>query len=200
MAEKRIIIASANAHKIREIAEMLDGYEVLGYKDFFDGEIEETGETFYENALIKAKAVWEKLHLPALADDSGLCVDALSGAPGVYSARYAKDGDSEHNIDLLLKNLKGEKDRKAKFVCCMVYCSASGDILSAEGEMKGEILTERQGKNGFGYDPVFYSSELKKSLGVAGEKEKNSVSHRARALKKIIEKIEEYEKNPSFFR
>lgn len=194
MDKKRIILASGNKHKIGEIAAMLPEYEIVGYKDFADFEIEETGETFYENALIKAKTVSEKLHAAALADDSGICVDALSGAPGVYSARYAGDGDDEHNNDLLLKNMEGKTDRKAKFVCCMVYCSEKGDILSAFGEVKGEILTERHGKNGFGYDPIFYSYELDKPMGEACAEEKNSVSHRHRALVEIIEKIEEYEK------
>lgn len=195
MDKKRIVLASGNKHKIGEIAAMLPEYEIVGYKDFADFEIEETGETFYENACIKAKTVAEKLNCAALADDSGICVDALSGAPGVYSARYAGDGDDEHNNDLLLKNMEGKTDRKAKFVCCMVYCSKNGDILSATGEVKGEILTERQGKNGFGYDPIFYSYELAKPMGIATAEEKNSVSHRHRALEEIIKKIEEYEKN-----
>lgn len=194
MDKKRIILASGNKHKIGEIAAMLPYYEIVGYKDFIDCEIEETGETFYENALIKAKTVAETLKMPALADDSGICVDALNGAPGVYSARYAGDGNDEHNNDLLLKNMEGKTDRKAKFVCCMVYCSEKGDILSAFGEVKGEILTERQGKNGFGYDPIFYSYELAKPMGIATPEEKNSVSHRHRALAEIIKKIEEYER------
>ena len=193
--KKKIVLASGNKHKIAEISAMLPDYEVVGYKEFFDGEIEETGKTFYENALIKAKAVSERLNLPALADDSGICVDALSGAPGIYSARYAGDGNDEHNNDLLLKNMQGVTDRRAKFVCCMVYYSPKGDILSATGEVKGEILNERHGKNGFGYDPIFYSYELKKPMGIATPEEKNSVSHRHRALAEIIGKIEEYEKN-----
>lgn len=193
MDKKKIVVASANKHKLREIAAMLKGYEVVGYKEFADFEIEETGKTFYENALIKAKTVAEKLHVSALADDSGICVDALLGAPGVFSARYAGDGNDEHNNDLLLKNMEGKTDRKAKFVCCMVYCSEKGDILSASGEVKGEILTERQGENGFGYDPIFFSYELNKPMGKASAEEKNSVSHRARALKDIIEKIEDYD-------
>ena len=194
MDKKRIIVASANRNKIREIASMLDGYEAVSYKDFFDEEIEETGETFYENALIKAKTVAERLNAPALADDSGLCVDALSGAPGVFSARYAGTGIDEDNIDLLLKNMAGVKNRAAKFVCCMVYVAKNGDVLSSVGEVKGEILFEKQGKNGFGYDPIFYSYELKKSMGLASDKEKNSVSHRSRALKEIVKKIEEHER------
>ena len=194
MSEKRIVIASGNNHKIREIAEMLPDYEIVSYKNFADFEIEETGATFYDNALIKAKTVAETLKCAALADDSGICVDALDGAPGIYSARYAGDGDDEHNNDLLLKNMENKTDRRAKFVCCMVYCSENGDILSASGEVKGEILTERHGQNGFGYDPIFYSYELKKPMGTATAEEKNSVSHRHRALKEIIKKIEEYEK------
>ena len=194
MSEKRIVIASGNNHKIREIAEMLPDYEIVSYKNFADFEIEETGATFYDNALIKAKTVAETLKCAALADDSGICVDALDGAPGIYSARYAGDGDDEHNNDLLLKNMENKTDRRAKFVCCMVYCSENGDILSASGEVKGEILTERHGQNGFGYDPIFYSYELKKPMGTATAEEKNSVSHRARALKEIIKKIEEYER------
>ena len=194
MSEKRIVMASGNNHKIREIAEMLPDYEIVSYKNFADFEIEETGATFYDNALIKAKTVAETLKCAALADDSGICVDALDGAPGIYSARYAGDGDDEHNNDLLLKNMENKTDRRAKFVCCMVYCSENGDILSASGEVKGEILTERHGQNGFGYDPIFYSYELKKPMGTATAEEKNSVSHRARALKEIIKKIEEYER------
>ena len=195
MDKKRIVVASGNEHKIKEIAAMLPDCDVVGYKQFADFEIEETGKTFYDNALIKAKAVAEKLKLPALADDSGICVDALGGAPGVYSARYAGDGNDEHNNDLLLKNMEGKTDRRAKFVCCMVYCDIGGEILSATGEVKGEILFERHGKNGFGYDPIFYSYELAKPMGEARAEEKNSVSHRHRALQEIIKKIEEYEKN-----
>ena len=194
MDKKKIVVASGNAHKIKEIAAMLPDYEIVGYKQFADFEIEETGKTFYDNALIKAKSVAERLNLPALADDSGLCVDALNGAPGIYSARYAGDGVDEHNNELLLKNMKGVTDRRAKFVCCMVYYDVNGEILSATGEVKGEILTERQGENGFGYDPIFYSYELAKSMGKASAEEKNSVSHRHRALAEIIKKIEEYKK------
>ncbi|MBQ6980087.1 MAG: RdgB/HAM1 family non-canonical purine NTP pyrophosphatase [Clostridia bacterium] len=194
MDKKKIVVASGNAHKIKEIAAMLPDYEIVGYKQFADFEIEETGKTFYDNALIKAKSVAERLNLPALADDSGLCVNALNGAPGIYSARYAGDGIDEHNNELLLKNMKGVTDRRAKFVCCMVYYDVNGEILSATGEVKGEILTERQGKNGFGYDPIFYSYELAKPMGKASAEEKNSVSHRHRALTEIIKKIEEYKK------
>ena len=151
-----------------------------------------------ENALIKARTVGERLKVSALADDSGLCVDALGGAPGVKSARYAEADCGGHNddrnIDLLLKNLAGVTERGARFKCCMVYYSDKGDILTATGEVSGEITLKREGTNGFGYDPVFYSYELKKTMGEATAEEKNSVSHRKRALEKIIELIENYEK------
>lgn len=187
---KTLVLASGNKGKIAEIGEMLPEFSVIGYKDAgLDFEIEETGATFYENALIKAKAVSEALELPALADDSGLCVNALSGAPGIFSARFAGDGNDEHNIDKLLKELDGVKDRSAKFVCSLVLYYPDGKIISAEGETNGEILFERAGKNGFGYDPIFYSADLKKSLGEASSKEKNSVSHRSRALKNLKEKL-----------
>lgn len=187
---KTLVLASGNKGKIAEIGEMLPEFSVIGYKDAgLDFEIEETGATFYENALIKAKAVSEALGLPAFADDSGLCVNALSGAPGIFSARFAGDGNDEHNIDKLLKELDGVKDRSAKFVCSLVLYYPDGKIISAEGETNGEILFERAGKNGFGYDPIFYSADLKKSLGEASSKEKNSVSHRSRALKNLKEKL-----------
>lgn len=187
---KTLVLASGNKGKIAEIGEMLPEFSVIGYKDAgLDFEIEETGATFYENALIKAKAVSEALGLPALADDSGLCVNALSGAPGIFSARFAGDGNDDHNIDKLLKELDGVKDRSAKFVCSLVLYYPDGKTISAEGETNGEILFERAGKNGFGYDPIFYSADLKKSLGEASSKEKNSVSHRSRALKNLKEKL-----------
>ena len=131
MVKKRIVLASGNAHKIKEIGQMLSDYEVVGYKDLgFDFEIEEDGKTFYENALIKAKAVSTALNLPALADDSGICVDALDGQPGIYSARYAGDGIDEHNNDLLLKNMQGKTNRKAKFVCCILKTILHGKPTS----------------------------------------------------------------------
>lgn len=192
MSKQKLVIASGNKGKIREISDMLPEYEVISYKDLgFNEEIEETGSTFFENALIKAKTVALALNLPALADDSGLEVDALGGAPGVYSARYAGDGDDEHNNDLLLKNLEKESNRSAKFVCCMVYYTPEGKYVWAQGETHGEILFERQGTNGFGYDPLFFSKDLNKSMGIASEEEKNTVSHRARALAEIKEKIKE---------
>ena len=190
MDKKILVLASGNKGKIREISNMLPNFIVKGYKEFgLDFEIEENGTTYYENAFIKAKTVSKILNLPVLADDSGLSVEYLNGEPGVYSARYAGDGDDEHNNDKLLKNLEGVKDRKAKFICCMVYYVSEEENYSVTGETSGEILLEREGKNGFGYDPIFYSYDLNKSLGVATDEEKNSISHRSRALKEIVKFI-----------
>jgi len=186
----RLVLASGNAHKIKEIAEMLPEYEVVGYKELgCDFEIEENGSTFYENALIKARTVSKALNLPALADDSGICVDALDGKPGIYSARYAGDGIDKHNNELLLKNMKGQENRKAKFVCCMVFYKPNGEIVSAIGETHGTIMQECHGENGFGYDPLFMSDDLNKCLGIATAEEKNTISHRFRAIKALREKL-----------
>lgn len=190
MEKRKIVVASGNKAKIREIREILSDFEVVSMKEMgFDAEIEENGKTFYENAFIKAKAVSDYLGLPALADDSGICVNALGDEPGIYSARYAGDGIDEHNNELLLKNMQGKTDRRARFVCCMVYYSPNGEIKTAMGETHGKILDELQGENGFGYDPLFFSDDLNKSLGVASAEEKNTISHRARALFKIKELI-----------
>lgn len=192
MERERIVLASGNKHKIKEIQQMLPEFEIVGYKDLgFDFEIEEDGKTFYENALIKAKTVSEKLSLPALADDSGICVEALNGEPGIYSARYAGDGIDENNNKLLLKNMQGQKNRKAKFVCCMVYYKPDGTILTSTGETCGEIMDKCYGENGFGYDPLFFSYDLNKCLGIVTDKEKNTVSHRFRAIEQISKKIKD---------
>ena len=196
MQKKKIVLASGNAHKIKEISDMLPEFEVVGYKQLgYDFEIEEYGSTFYENALIKAKAVSDKLNLPALADDSGICVDALGGQPGIYSARYAGDGIDAHNNELLLKNMHGKTDRSAKFVCCMVIYFPNGDIITATGETHGKILEKCYGENGFGYDPLFFSYDLNISLGLASATEKNKISHRYRALEQIKQKLSDYEKD-----
>ena len=188
--KQTIVLASGNKHKIKEIGEMLKDYKVVGYKELgLDFEIEEDGNTFYENALIKAKVVSKALNLPALADDSGICVDALNGMPGIYSARYAGDGIDEHNNELLLKNMQDQENRTAKFVCCMVFYKPNGEIITATGETHGKILYEVQGENGFGYDPLFFSDDLQKCLGVATAEEKNTISHRFRALQALINKL-----------
>ncbi len=190
MDKKTIVVASGNKGKLKEIQDLLPDFNVVSYKELgFNEEIEETGTTFYENALIKAKTVSMALNLPALADDSGLCVEALGGAPGVISARYSETGLDKDNNEKLLKVMKGEKNRNAKFVCCMVYYSPNGEIFTATGETYGTIMDETQGQNGFGYDVLFYSTEINKCFGLASKEEKNAVSHRFRALEGIKEKL-----------
>lgn len=187
---KKIVLASGNKNKLREIRQILSDYEIVPCFELgFNDEIVEDGNSFFENALIKAKTVSNALKLPALADDSGICVEALNGMPGIYSARYAGDGNDENNNKLLLKNLEGQTNRNAKFVCCLVYYDTDGNIITVEGETCGKILYENEGENGFGYDPIFYSNDLKKSMGVATDVEKNSVSHRYRALIKLKKKL-----------
>ena len=139
-----------------------------------------------ENALIKARAASKALGLPTLADDSGLCVEALNGAPGVYSARYSGGhGNDKANRDLLLKNLEGVENRRAYFLCALALVYPNGDTLTAEGRTYGNILHAEKGEGGFGYDCIFESEDLKKSFGVATAEEKNTVSHRFRALQSL---------------
>ena len=184
----KIVAATGNAHKLKEIREILSD-EILSQAEAgFFGEVEETGETFLENALLKARAVCKATGLPALADDSGLCVDALDGAPGVYSARYSGGGDRE-NRALLLKNLQGETRRAAHFTCAVALVFPDGRELTAEGKTCGRILFKEEGTGGFGYDSLFFSDDLQMSFARADEEEKNSVSHRGRALAALKEKL-----------
>lgn len=193
--KRRLIVASGNAHKLREIAEIFTEYEVLSQKQMgFDVDVEETGTTFAENALIKARAASKALGLPTLADDSGLCVEALGGEPGVYSARYSGGhGNDQSNRNLLLKKLEGAENRRAYFACALALVYPNGDVLTAEGRTYGTILEKEEGEGGFGYDCIFESEDLKKSFGVATAGEKNSVSHRFRALQSLLAKWKEYE-------
>ena len=191
MKEKVIVAATGNAHKLKEIREILKGYTVLSAAEagFYD-EVEETGTDFLENAFLKARAVAGKTGKAALADDSGLCVKALGGAPGIYSARYS-GGDSRENRKLLLKNLEGITEREACFVCAIALVLPDGTEYSSIGKTFGSILYEEKGENGFGYDSLFFSDDLKKSFAEADEEEKNSVSHRSRALKGLLDSLEE---------
>ena len=185
---KEIVLASNNSGKLAEIRAILSDYRVVSPRDMnIDFDVEETGQTFYDNALIKARALYEISGKPSIADDSGLCVDALDGAPGVFSARYSGGGDSD-NIDKLLAELNGVKNRSAHFECCMVYYDGK-DIISATGKAYGYITQERSGGGGFGYDPVFFSDDLGKTFGQASDKEKNAVSHRARALQALKDSL-----------
>ncbi|MCL2796521.1 MAG: RdgB/HAM1 family non-canonical purine NTP pyrophosphatase [Firmicutes bacterium] len=193
----RLIVASTNAGKIKEFRRILgEVFEVIPLSQTtFSDEIEETGATFFDNALLKAKAVYGRLGVPVLADDSGLCVEALDGAPGVYSARYGGAGATAADCNaLLLKNLEGVANRSAKFVACIVLYFGRDKFLVGNGETAGRILTEPDGTNGFGYDPIFFSDELGKSFGQACADEKNAVSHRGRALADLLTRIANSEK------
>ena len=195
----KIVLASRNKKKKAELQTLLsqyiDGIEILSLDDVgIYGEIEEDGTTFEENALIKARTAAESGYI-GVGDDSGLEVDALGGAPGVYSARYAGEhGDDEANNDLLLKNLEGKSDRSARFVCCIacVFPERYGfEPIVVRGHVEGEILEERHGAGGFGYDPLFYFKKFGKTLAEVTPEEKNSVSHRANAIKLFAEKLKE---------
>ena len=196
----KIAVASKNAHKIKELSEMLalDGIELVSLKDLgFDGEIEENGSTFEENALIKARAVCEKYLLPAIADDSGLCVDYLSGALGIYSARYAsadgQNSDDKANVDKLLKELENVQDseRTARFVCAIALVLPDGSEKTVTGSCEGIITREVRGKGGFGYDPVFYYVPFCKTFGETSESDKNKVSHRFNAVNQLKKELME---------
>ena len=186
--KKRLVVATGNAHKLREIAEIFTDFDVVSQKQMgFLDEVEENGSTFAENALIKARAAAKALGCIALADDSGICVDALGGAPGVYSARYAGEhGSDKANRDLLLKNMENVIDRTAYFISAIALVYPDGKELLAEGRTYGKVLYEEQGDGGFGYDCIFESDDLKKSFGLATAEEKNAVSHRFRGLQAML--------------
>ena len=192
----KMVLASKNSHKLREMQDILSaqGVEVVLESDVgADVDVEETGATFEENALLKAKAVMEATGLPAIADDSGLCVDALNGAPGVYSARYGgPELDDTGRYQLLLENLRGQLDRRGKFVSCICCCFPNGDRVEARGECPGTIAYAPKGTGGFGYDPVFFLPGLKKTFAELTPEEKNAISHRGNALKKFKTELENY--------
>ena len=186
---KKVVVASSNPDKIKEIKEIFSDVEFVTMKDAgFGGEIIENGATFKENAYIKAAAVHDALHCAALSDDSGLCVDALDGAPGIYSARFS-GGSQADNRALLLKRMDGVTHRDARFECAVCLIDESGRTLFGEGYTEGKILFEEIGDRGFGYDSLFYSFDLEKSFGEADEEEKNRVSHRYRALCNLRDKL-----------
>lgn len=188
MKKERLVVATGNAHKLKEIAEIFTDFEVVSQKQLgFDEEIEENGKTFMENALIKARAACKALGCVALADDSGLCVEALNGAPGIYSARYSgSHGNDQANRATLLKNMQGEKNRRAYFNSAVALVYPDGRELTAEGKTYGNILEKEAGNGGFGYDCLFFSEDLQKSFGEATAEEKNSVSHRFRSLQALL--------------
>lgn len=192
----KMVLASKNAHKLAELSSILSqqGVEVVLESDAgVDVDVEETGTTFEANALLKARAVMEATGLPAIADDSGLCVDALNGAPGVYSARYGGPGlDDAGRYKLLLENMRGMLDRRCRFVSCICCCFPGGDTLTARGECHGTLAYVPKGEDGFGYDPVFFVPGLKKTFAQLAPEEKNAISHRGVALEQFAEKLREY--------
>lgn len=188
-----IIIASSNNHKLQEIRKILPKSCILyTIKDLgITGEIKETGITFRENALIKARYINSIKPNNILSDDSGLEVVALDGQPGVYSARYAGEpSNAEKNIDKLLLNLTGTENRRARFVTALCFITKKGRIHYFEGEVKGNITTVKKGSNGFGYDPVFIPDGFSKTFAEMTEEEKNLISHRAEALRKYAAFLE----------
>jgi XTP/dITP diphosphohydrolase len=197
LEKRKAVLASGNAHKLEEIQVMLKDfdYEILSLKDVGLSHLEiiEDGETFEANALIKAKAIQREIGGIVLADDSGLEVDALEGAPGVYSARYAGEhGDDAANNAKLLQALEGLEysARTARFVSVIAMVFEDGDTLIARGTIEGIITTTPAGKNGFGYDPLFYYPPFQKTMAELTMSEKNAVSHRGNALSVLREKLE----------
>lgn len=181
----KLVAATKNAGKLREIKEILSDFQILSEEEAgFYEDVKETEDSFLGNALLKARTVCRATGLAALADDSGLCVDALGGAPGVYSARYSGGGPAQ-NRALLLKNMEGVENRSAHFFCAAAIVFPDGRELTAEGRTDGKILSHEEGEGGFGYDPLFLSDDLGVSFAAASEEEKNSVSHRGRALMKL---------------
>ena len=194
----KVVLASHNPHKLVEIREILQplGIDVVLESELGVAvEVEETGTTFAENAYLKAKAVMEATGLPALADDSGIDVKALGGAPGIYSARYGGDPtlDDWGRLQLLLQNTAQVPDgqRQAKFVAAIALVYPDGRQIAVQGEVHGELLRQPVGEGGFGYDPIFYYPPAGKSFAQLTAEEKNQVSHRARALRSLLEKLSE---------
>ena len=191
----KIIAATGNQGKIVEIKKIFSplGFDVVTQKEAgFDIDVEENGKTFEENALIKARAIAKLCDDYVISDDSGLCVDALGGRPGIYSARYAgEDTPYSEKIKRLLEELSPFPDKSAHFMTSVAFITPDGREITANGVVYGHIVDKPQGNNGFGYDPIFYSDELKKTFAMATLEEKNSISHRGRALRALYEIIKE---------
>ena len=186
---KQLVFATNNAHKLDEVRNILgDTFEILGMAQIgCHDDIEETADTFAGNALIKARYIKEKYGYDCFADDSGLEIEALGGAPGVYSARFAGEGhNSEKNMDKVLSLMQGKSNRNARFCTVVALITGKGEY-TFEGEIKGEILDERRGEGGFGYDPIFRPENETLTFAEMGDDRKNAISHRARAVKKLAE-------------
>ena len=194
----KVVLASKNRHKLEEISKITEkfGMELILQSELgIDLDVEENGTTFEENSFIKAEAVMKATGLPALADDSGIAVDALNGEPGIYSARYGFDDtlDDWGRLQLLLKNTQHVPDgqRQAQFVCVITMVTPDGKVIQARGEIHGELTREPAGENGFGYDPIFYYPPLGMTTAQLPPDVKNEVSHRGNALKLFYEKLKE---------
>ena len=194
----KVVLASKNKHKLVEISKITEkfGIELVLQSDLgIDIDVEETGTTFEENSFIKAEAVMKATGLAALADDSGIAVDALNGEPGVYSARYGFDDtlDDWGRLELLLKNTEHVPDgqRQAQFVCVITMVTPDNQVIQARGEIHGELTRQPRGENGFGYDPIFYYPPFGKTTAELSPEEKNSVSHRGNALRVFYDKMKE---------
>lgn len=194
----KVVLASKNPHKLVEISKITEkfGFDLVLQSELgVDIDVEETGTTFEENSLLKAEAVMKATGLPALADDSGIAVDALNGEPGIYSARYGFDEslDDWGRLELLLKNTEHVPDgqRQAQFVCVISFVTPEGRVIQARGEIHGELTREPRGENGFGYDPIFYYPPYGMTTAEMTSEAKNEVSHRGNALKVFYEKLKE---------
>ena len=193
---QKFVLATHNPGKLKEMSSILSrfGVEVVSPKELgITVDVEETGTTFAENAMLKARAICAAANLPAIADDSGLCVDALNGGPGVYSARYGGEGlDDKGRYTLLLNSMRGQATRAAHFTCSIACAFPNGDTLTAEGQCDGTIAFAPMGEGGFGYDPVFFYPPLAKTFGQLTAEEKSAISHRGQALKEFSAKLETY--------
>ena len=194
----KVVLASKNPHKLVEISQITEkfGFELVLQSELgVDLDVEETGTTFEENSYQKAYAVMKATGLPALADDSGIAVDALNGEPGIYSARYGFDEslDDWGRLQLLLKNAEQIPDgqRQAQFVCVITFVTPEGQMIQARGEIHGELTREPRGENGFGYDPIFYYPPFGKTTAEISAEEKHTVSHRGKALRVFYDKLKE---------
>ena len=192
----KFVLATQNPGKVREMSAILSKFdiEVISARDAgIDLEVEETGTTFAENAMLKAKAICKAANMPAIADDSGLCVNALNGGPGVYSARYGGEGlDDVGRYRLLLESMRGQTTRAAHFACAIACAVPNGKTLTAEGRCDGTIAFAPMGEGGFGYDPVFLVPEKRKTFAQLTAEEKAEISHRGKALENFVAKLATY--------
>ena len=190
---KKLLLATHNLNKVNELKSMLSTYdiEVISAAELNLPDIEETGTTFAENAILKAEKLSELSDLPCLADDSGLCVDALDGRPGVYTARYAPERDFNKGMDKLLKELEGKPlaERSAHFSCVLALKTPNKPCQTFEGRVDGTITTSKQGKEGFGFDPVFTPQGYSQTFAEMSKEQKATLSHRGRALQKFIKEV-----------